>query len=149
MATIRLTKVFSYAMAHALDSYDGLCKNIHGHTYHLEVTVVGNPVRDTSSPKKGMLIDFTDLKRLINSEIVDVWDHALMLNETTNPDLIALLKKSYERIIIVPFQPTTENMLCFLSEKIKSILPKEVHLYALKLKETENSYAEWYASDNL
>lgn len=149
MATIRLTKVFTYAMAHALDSYDGLCKNIHGHTYHLEVTVVGNPVSDSSSPKKGMLIDFTDLKRLINTEIVDVWDHALMLNETTNPDLIALLKKSYERIIIVPFQPTTENMLCFLAEKIISILPKEVHLYALKLKETENSYAEWYASDNL
>lgn len=149
MATIRLTKVFSYAMAHALDSYDGLCKNIHGHTYHLEVTVVGNPVSDSSSPKKGMLIDFTDLKRLINNEIVDVWDHALMLNETTNPDLIALLKKSYERIIIVPFQPTTENMLCYLSEKIISILPQEVHLYSLKLKETENSYAEWYASDNL
>jgi len=149
MATIRLTKVFTYAMAHALDSYDGLCKNIHGHTYHLEVTVVGNPVSDSFSPKKGMLIDFTDLKRLINTEIVDVWDHALMLNETTNPDLIALLKESYERIIIVPFQPTTENMLCYLSEKIISILPKEVHLYSLKLKETENSYAEWYASDNV
>ncbi|PKP27372.1 MAG: 6-carboxytetrahydropterin synthase QueD [Bacteroidetes bacterium HGW-Bacteroidetes-19] len=149
MATIRLTKVFTYAMAHALDSYDGLCKNIHGHTYHLEVTVVGNPVSDSLSPKKGMLIDFTDLKRLINTEIVDVWDHALMLNETTNPDLIALLKESYERIIIVPFQPTTENMLCYLSEKIISILPKEVHLYSLKLKETENSYAEWYASDNV
>ncbi len=149
MATIRLTKVFTYAMAHALDSYDGLCKNIHGHTYHLEVTVVGNPVSDSFSPKKGMLIDFTDLKRLINTEIVDVWDHALMLNETTNPDLIALLKESYERIIIVPFQPTTENMLCYLSEKIGSILPKEVHLYSLKLKETENSYAEWYASDNV
>lgn len=149
MATIRLTKVFTYAMAHALDSYDGLCKNIHGHTYHLEVTVVGKPVSDATSPKKGMLIDFTDLKRLINTEIVDVWDHALMLNETTNPDLIALLRKSYERIIIVPFQPTTENMLSFLSEKIVSILPKEVHLYALKLKETENSYAEWHASDNL
>lgn len=148
MAKIRLTKVFSYAMAHALDNYDGLCKNIHGHNYHLEVTVSGIPVIDMSSPKKGMLIDFSDLKRIINHDIIEVLDHALMLNQDTNPELMALLKKSYERVIMVPFQPTTENMLCYLAETIKKILPSGVHLYSLKLKETENSYAEWFAVDN-
>ena len=148
MAKIRLTKVFTYAMAHALDNYDGLCKNIHGHNYHLEVTVSGIPVIDIASPKKGMLIDFSDLKTIINQNIVDVWDHALMLNEATNPELISLLKRSYERIILVPFQPTTENMLCHLAETIKQLLPQGVCLYSIKLKETENSYAEWYAVDN-
>lgn len=148
MAKIRLTKVFSYAMAHALDNYDGLCKNIHGHNYHLEVTVSGIPVVDTLSPKKGMLIDFSDLKTIINREIVDVLDHALMLNDATNPDLISLLKKTYERVIMVPFQPTTENMLCYLADTIQKVLPEGVLLYSLKLKETENSYAEWYAIDN-
>ncbi|HPE40424.1 MAG TPA: 6-carboxytetrahydropterin synthase [Bacteroidales bacterium] len=148
MAKIRLTKVFSYAMAHALDNYDGLCKNIHGHNYHLEVTVSGIPVVDTLSPKKGMLIDFSDLKTIINREIVDVLDHALMLNDATNPDLISLLKKTYERVIMVPFQPTTENMLCYLADTVQKVLPEGVLLYSLKLKETENSYAEWYAIDN-
>lgn len=148
MAKIRLTKVFSYAMAHALDNYDGLCKNIHGHNYHLEVTVSGIPVVDIASPKKGMLIDFSDLKKIINRDIIEVLDHALMLNQDTNPELMALLKKSYERVIMVPFQPTTENMLCYLADTIKKILPEGVHLYSLKLKETENSYAEWYAVDN-
>ncbi|MDX9890920.1 MAG: 6-carboxytetrahydropterin synthase [Bacteroidales bacterium] len=148
MAKIRLTKVFSYAMAHALDNYDGLCKNIHGHNYHLEVTVSGIPVVDTLSPKKGMLIDFSDLKTIINREIVDVLDHALMLNDATNPELISLLKKTYERVIMVPFQPTTENMLCYLADTIQKVLPEGVLLYSLKLKETENSYAEWYAIDN-
>ena len=148
MAKIRLTKVFSYAMAHALDNYDGLCKNIHGHNYHLEVTVSGIPVVDTLSPKKGMLIDFSDLKTIINREIVDVLDHALMLNDATNPDLISLLKKTYERVIMVPFQPTTENMLCYLADTIQKVLPEGVLLYSLKLKETDNSYAEWYAIDN-
>lgn len=148
MAKIRLTKVFSYAMAHALDNYDGLCKNIHGHNYHLEVTVSGIPVVDTLSPKKGMLIDFSDLKTIINREIVDVLDHALMLNDAANPELISLLKKTYERVIMVPFQPTTENMLCYLADTIQKVLPEGVLLYSLKLKETENSYAEWYAIDN-
>ena len=124
MAKIRLTKVFSYAMAHALDNYDGLCKNIHGHNYHLEVTVSGIPVVDTLSPKKGMLIDFSDLKTIINREIVDVLDHALMLNDATNPELIALLKKTYERVIMVPFQPTTENMLCYLADTIQKFFLK-------------------------
>jgi 6-pyruvoyltetrahydropterin/6-carboxytetrahydropterin synthase len=148
MTRLRLTKVFSYAMAHALVNYDGLCKNIHGHNYHLEVTVIGSPVSDISSPKKGMLIDFSDLKRIINQNIVDVWDHALMLNEATNPELIDLLKKSYERVILVPFQPTTENMLCYLSNTIKQFLPEGVCLFSIKLKETDNSYVEWYSADN-
>lgn len=148
MATIRLTKVFNFAMAHALHNYDGLCKNIHGHSYHFEVTVVGRPNEDKSSPKKGMLIDFSVLKKLINRELIDHLDHSLMLSQESDPALIQLLQKNYEKIVLVPFQPTTENMLSYFAEKIKAVLPPDVQLFSLKLKETDNSFAEWFASDN-
>ncbi len=148
MSVIRVTKIFQFSMAHALQNYSGLCKNIHGHTYHLEVTVRGETAQSPVSPKDGMLIDFSDLKKLVNTHVVDIWDHALMLNANSPAALLEEVQKHYEKVIIVPFQPTTENMLAFLAQKIQEVLPENVYLYALKLSETPNSYAEWVATDN-
>jgi len=135
-------------MAHALENYHGMCKNIHGHTYRLEVTVKGEPNQEEHSPNRGMIIDFSDLKKIIEEKIISLWDHALMLNNRSNPELLSLLQKNYEKIILVDFQPTTENMICYLATEIKTILPPDIQLYSIKLKETENSYATWFASEN-
>ena len=148
MAILRLTRVFSFDMAHVLLNYHGKCKNIHGHTYRLEVTVKGVPCNDDASPRKGMLIDFSDFKKLIQDKIITVWDHALMIHQDSDPVLLCALKNNYEKIIIVPFQPTTENMICELASTIKEILPTHLQLFSLRLYETEKSYAEWYASEN-
>ena len=77
---IRLTKEFGFEMSHALNNYDGLCSNIHGHSYKLFVTIKGEPIGDRNSPKYGMVMDFGDLKRIVQSKIIDVYDHALVLN---------------------------------------------------------------------
>ena len=148
MAVIRLTRIFNFDMAHVLLNYHGKCKNIHGHTYKLEVTVKGVPNNDESSPKKGMLIDFSDFKKLIEDTIISVWDHALMIHENTDSVLLNALKNNYEKIIVVPFQPTTENMICEMASVIKKILPKDLQLFSLRLYETEKSFAEWYAEEN-
>jgi 6-pyruvoyltetrahydropterin/6-carboxytetrahydropterin synthase len=149
MAVLRLTRIFSFDMAHVLLNYHGKCKNIHGHTYKLEVTVKGTPSNDENSPKKGMLIDFSDFKKLIEDNIVTIWDHALMIHQNTDPILLNALKNNYEKVIIVPFQPTTENMICELASIIKKILPGDLQLFSLRLYETEKSFAEWYASENI
>ena len=64
MQNIRITKQFSFETGQALHGYDGKCKNIHGHSYRLDVTVIGKPVADESKPKCGMVIDFSDLKKI-------------------------------------------------------------------------------------
>jgi 6-pyruvoyltetrahydropterin/6-carboxytetrahydropterin synthase len=135
-------------MAHVLLNYPGKCKNIHGHTYRLEVTVKGVPCNEETSPKKGMLIDFSDFKNLIQDEIIATWDHALMIHQNSDPILLNALKNNYEKIIAVPFQPTTENMICELAADIKKILSPDLQLFSLRLYETEKSFAEWYASEN-
>jgi 6-pyruvoyltetrahydropterin/6-carboxytetrahydropterin synthase len=149
MAVLHLTRVFNFDMAHALLNYHGKCKNIHGHTYKLKVTVKGMPCNEDNSPKKGMLIDFSDFKRLIQEDIIDVWDHALMIHQNSDPVLLQALIKNYEKIIGVSFQPTTENMVCELATIIRKILPVDLQLFSLRLYETERSFAEWYASENL
>jgi 6-pyruvoyltetrahydropterin/6-carboxytetrahydropterin synthase len=148
MAKIRISKEFNFDMAHALLGYDGLCKNIHGHSYTLIVTVIGEPIIDETSPKNGMLIDFGDLKKMIKGSIVDEYDHALVLNEKTPADLLDKLKEHYDKIVLTPYQPTTENMLEDLAPRISALLPSHLKLYKIFLRETPTSFAEWYAEDN-
>ena len=135
MPTLRLTKEFRFEGAHALTGYDGKCKHIHGHSYILYVTVKGTPSNPDGTPKSGMLIDFTDLKRIVNDHIIDVFDHSLILRDSAP-------------IATVPFQPTCENLIMHFAEIIRAHLPAGVHLHSLRLHETATSYVEWFESDN-
>ena len=139
---IHLTKIFHFEAAHALMGYDGRCRNIHGHSYEMRVTIKGMPIDDPSSPKHGMVMDFGDLKKIVNEEIVDHYDHAFIINDQMPKDFIEEVKRHYERIIVLPFQPTTELMLLDFSKRIKKRLPQHVSLVKILLKETEGSYAE-------
>ena len=148
MNVIRLTKEFHFEMAHALYGYDGPCKNIHGHSYSLKVTVMGEVPKKRSDPKEGMLMDFTDLKRIVTKNITDQLDHALVLNGRSPHKIIAAKEQLFEKIILMDFQPTCENLLIHFVSKIKPLLPKGVSLHHLYLRETPSSYAEWFADDN-
>lgn len=149
MSNIRITKQFTFETGHALYGYDGKCKNVHGHSYKLSVTVIGKPITDTSNVKFGMVIDFSDLKKIVKEEIVDIFDHATVFNQNTpHIELAAELKNRGHHVILVDYQPTSENMVIDFAKKIKDRLPKDIQLHSLKLQETETSFAEWYASDN-
>ena len=149
MSKIRITKQFTFETGHALYGYDGKCKNVHGHSYKLSVTVIGTPITDRENVKFGMVIDFSDLKKIVKEEIVDQFDHATVFNETTpHIELANELKNRGHHVILVDYQPTSENMVIDFAKRIQDRLPKDILLFSLKLQETESSFAEWYASDN-
>jgi 6-pyruvoyltetrahydropterin/6-carboxytetrahydropterin synthase len=147
MPTVRVTKIFRFEMAHALWGYDGLCKNIHGHSYVLKVTVAGTPISDPDSRKLGMVIDFGDLKRVVNKHIVDVFDHSLILSDKAPVEMFADMKDMFDRRTWFDFQPTAENLVIHFAGLLKDKFPPEVKLHSLRLYETVNSYAEWLADD--
>lgn len=149
MDTIRITKQFSFETGHALYGYDGKCRNVHGHSYKLDVTVIGKPIAESSHVKHGMVIDFGDLKKIVKEEIVDKFDHATVFNKNTpHLELAEDLEKRGHKIIFADYQPTSELMLVDFSKKLNARLPESVRLHSLKLRETETSYAEWFAGDN-
>ena len=148
MNNIRVTKQFNFESAHALWNYDGKCKNIHGHTYKLFVTVIGEPIKDSSSHKLGMVIDFGDLKKIVKSQIVDVFDHAVILNKKAPYKNFINVPEMFERFITTDYQPTCENMVVHFADIVKKHLPADVKLFSVRLYETETSYAEWFANDN-
>src|SRR5690606_30419505 len=149
MGVIRITKQFGFETGHALYGYDGKCKNVHGHSYKLSVTVIGTPVTDTSHVKLGMVIDFGDLKKIVKEEIVDPFDHATVFNKNTpHVELANELMERGHKVILANYQPTSDNMVLYFAHRIGSRLPINIQLYSLKLQETDTSYAEWYAGDN-
>ena len=146
---IRITKEFNFETGHALHGYDGLCKNVHGHSYKLAVTVIGAPIVDANQTKNGMVIDFSDLKKIVKEEIVLPFDHATVLNVSSpHKELAEEMESRGHKVLKVNYQPTSEMMVIDFAGKIKSRLPEGISLYSLKLRETETSFAEWHALDN-
>ena len=146
MAKVRITKEFKFEMAHALHGYDGLCANIHGHSYRLWVTVRGDVKKENKHIKDGMVMDFTDLKSIIKPTIIKKYDHSLVLNANSphaNLDLSA-----FEKVYYLPYQPTSENLVTDFANSITSLLPKNVELLKVVLSETVSSFAEWNKDDN-
>jgi len=149
-STIRITKEFTFETGHALYGYDGLCKNVHGHSYKLSVMVKGQPINNPSHVKNGMVIDFSDLKKIVREEIVTPFDHATVLNiNTPHRDLADEMEKRGHKVLRVNYQPTSEMMVVDFAKKIKTRLPKNISLVALKLRETETSFAEWMAEEQV
>lgn len=149
MSNIRITKQFSFETGHALYGYDGKCKNVHGHSYKLSVTVIGKPITDHTNVKFGMVIDFGDLKKIVKEEIVNVFDHATVFNKNTpHVELAKELENRGHNVLLVDYQPTSEMMVIDFSRKIKKRLPTHISLHSLKLQETDTSFAEWFANDN-
>jgi 6-pyruvoyltetrahydropterin/6-carboxytetrahydropterin synthase len=148
MKRIRVTKEFSFEMAHALVHHDGACKNIHGHSYQLSVTVLGSPIDDQESPKQGMVMDFSELKEMVLENIIHWLDHTLVLNKDDAAGLIKGQHPFFGKLITVPYQPTCENLLLDFADKLHTCLPEKVKLMHMQLRETPTSYSEWFAEDN-
>jgi len=143
---VRITKEFKFEMAHALYGYDGVCANIHGHSYRLWVTVKGEVKNKNGHTKDGMLMDFTDLKSIVKPEIVDKYDHSLVLN--ANSPHVDLDLSVFNKVHYLNYQPTSENLVLDFANFIQKQLPDGVDLLKVVLSETLSSFAEWNKEDN-
>lgn len=140
---LRLTKRFTFEMAHALPSYQGKCHNIHGHSYKLYVTVEGTPLHQEGASSDGMVLDFGSIKAIVQQRLVDPFDHALVLPRTPGTaQPTDALDGFASKLIWVDFQPTTENLLLHFAHLLDGAFPAGTRLHSLKLYETESSCAE-------
>lgn len=128
-------------MAHAIYGYSGPCKNIHGHSYELHVTVSGGSIGNAFIPAPGFVLDFKELKQIAKSVIPEMFDHKIILSKEytlNNPNIC-----SQENLVIWDIEPTAENMLVYLQKTLREKLPPAIKLVELKLYETKNSFATW------
>lgn len=133
---ISITKKIEFEAAHRLSNYDGPCKEIHGHTYKLEVTVTG-PIQDDTD----MVLDFKILKKLLSETVLKHFDHALILKD--EPGNRQIFGAYQGKIIWMDHEPTAERMLVWIASSLSTLLPPPTSLESLKLYETSGSYASW------
>ena len=143
---ISITKIFHFEMAHALNGYNSACRNIHGHSYELHVTIASTDAEDRYLPPPGFIIDFKELKQIVNRTIMDKFDHKLVLSKAYLSKIPAI--RQQENLEILQTEPSVENLLLYSKEAIAEILPPGTYLRVLRLYETKDSYAEWSASIN-
>jgi len=148
MTKVRVTKEFGFEMAHALWNYDGPCRNVHGHSYRLYVTVIGEPINSQTDPKHGMVIDFGDLKKIVETTIINKFDHSVVVSKEAPHHLLQNIEQMFEKYDVMDYQPTCENLVVYFAGRLMEKLPENLKLFSLRLVETAKSYAEWYAEDN-
>ena len=149
MGVIRVTKEFRFEMAHALWNYDGPCRNVHGHSYILYVTIAGQPMNNPDEPRNGMVMDFGDLRKIVKENVVEKFDHALMVSGFAPAETVEVYKKHFGNVIVSTYQPTCENLVADIAAIISHWIPAGISLHSVTLYETATSFAEWHASDNL
>lgn len=141
-----VTKVFRFETAHAIHQHQGLCKNIHGHSYELHVTIAQTVPADDYLPDQGILFDFKDLKKIVTQSVIDSLDHKLIISTEylkAHPGLYTL-----ENLEVWSHEPTAENILIFVKNNLQKLLPTHILVWKLKIYETVNSYAEWMHEDS-
>jgi 6-pyruvoyltetrahydropterin/6-carboxytetrahydropterin synthase len=138
---LRITKIFHFEMAHAINDYPGSCKNVHGHSYELHVTVAADKDHDYYIAAPGFITDFKELKELVGSCIIQTLDHKLLLSNAYAVNHPAITAE--ENLVVWEAEPTAENLLIYIQRCISKKLDEGVRLVALKLYETKDSYAEW------
>lgn len=138
----RVTKEFRVEMAHRLMNHPGACKNIHGHSYRIEVTFEGLVDHDT-----GMVKDFKSIKNTVGKYLDDTFDHVLVLQDSD--PVLATLNKSrgpcdadWEplRVLELDCPPTAENMAIIIGERWA-----EAGVVEVKVWETATAHATWRA----
>lgn len=139
---LSVTKIFRFEAAHAIHGYPGACANIHGHSYELHVSVSTRENEDNYIPGTGIVMDFKELKTLVQECVINKLDHQLILSKNflaTNDIGKAKALLAFED------EPTAENLLIFIRNEINKFIPAPIKLISLRLWETRDAYAEWSA----
>ena len=135
---ITVTKTVRFDAAHVLTNHQGLCKNLHGHTYRVDVSVA-----QAADDGRDMVIDFKDLKAIANEIICDRFDHAFIYNTESagEKEIAAVVEKNGMRTVAIPFRSTAENLAKMFYGELKDRI---LGLAAVKVWETADSCAEYH-----
>ena len=140
-----IVKVIQWDMGHRVMNHRSVCKGLHGHRYKAEICLSGDIVSQEGVSEEGMVVDFSDIKRISHEEVLNKLDHAFMVWEK-DTDLIEYMQKTDDhKIVIVPFTPTAENVAKYifdiLNDKFEDTYGTGLKLSSVKLWETPTSYA--------
>ena len=143
---ITITRKLEFDAGHRIPDHKSQCRNLHGHRYTIEITLVGEVIEEEGSSDNGMLMDFSDVKSLAHQHLVDVWDHAFLVYEKDAPVRNFLAGLPDHKTVVINKIPTVENLARTAFDILKPIYSDRygtgLKLHKLVLHETPNCWAE-------
>ena len=148
---MKISKIIQWDMGHRIANHRSICKGLHGHRYKAEICVSGGLISKNDISEEGMVMDFSDIKKIAHSEILEKLDHSFMVHDKDKEMIVFFKAHSGHKPVIVPFTPTAENVAIYifkiLDKKFKDVYQTGLKLNSIKLWETPSSYAECIRED--
>lgn len=143
---MQITTRLEFDAGHRIPSHKSQCKNLHGHRYAIEITLSGDIITQVDASENGMVMDFSDVKAIAKSAVVDVWDHAFLVYQHDLEVLNFLNTLENHKTVIFPTVPTAENMASeafkILNSKYQDTYGNHLKLEKVRLFETPNNWAD-------
>jgi 6-pyruvoyltetrahydropterin/6-carboxytetrahydropterin synthase len=143
---MQITTRLEFDAGHRIPSHKSQCKNLHGHRYAIEITLSGDIITLENASENGMVMDFSDVKAIAKSAVVDVWDHAFLVYQHDKEILIFLNSLPNHKTVVFPAVPTAENMAAEAFKILKSqyhdTYGNHLKLEKVRLYETPNNWAD-------
>jgi 6-pyruvoyltetrahydropterin/6-carboxytetrahydropterin synthase len=143
---MQITTRLEFDAGHRIPDHKSQCRNLHGHRYALEITLSGDIINQEKMSENGMVMDFSDVKRIARDSVVDVWDHAFLVYKNDAEVLSFLNSLTNHKTVIFPTVPTAENMAAeafrILKNQYKDTYGNHLKLERVRLFETPNSWAD-------
>lgn len=144
--SMRITRRLEFDAGHRIPNHASQCRHLHGHRYAIEITLSGELIRTEGASEEGMVMDFSDVKRIANSVLVEHWDHAFLVyrGDRAVVDLLATLPE--HKTVVLPVVPTAENLAAeafrILDAAYRDTYGNQLRLERVRLYETPNNWAD-------
>ena len=143
---LTITRKLEFDAGHRIPDHKSQCRNLHGHRYTLEITLVGNVIEQEGNSDNGMIMDFGDIKTLANAHLVDKWDHAFIVYEKDSAVRAFLDSMPNHKTVVIDRVPTVENLARVAFDILKDVyhdrFGRHLSLTKVTLYETPNCWAE-------
>lgn len=143
---MQITTRLEFDAGHRIPSHKSQCKNLHGHRYAIEITLSGDIITLENASENGMVMDFSDVKAIAKSAVVDVWDHAFLVYQHDKEILNFLNSLPNHKTVVFPTVPTAENMAAeafkILKNQYQDTYGNHLKLEKVRLYETPNNWAD-------
>jgi 6-pyruvoyltetrahydropterin/6-carboxytetrahydropterin synthase len=148
---LTITRKLEFDAGHRIPDHKSQCRNLHGHRYTLEITLIGAVINVEGSSDNGMIMDFSDVKTLAKQHLVDVWDHAFLVYRKDDALCEFLGSIPGHKTVIIDQIPTVENLAQTAFQILKAAYQDRygtgLRLHKLVLHETPNCWAEITADE--
>lgn len=148
---MQITRRLEFDAGHRIPNHASQCRHLHGHRYAIEITLSGDIIATEGASEQGMVMDYSEVKRIAKEQLVDAWDHAFLVYRDDRVVLDFLQTLPGHRTVVLDVPPTAENLAAvafrLLDHAYRDTYGNHMRLERVRIYETPNNWADCLADN--